>query len=51
MASLQIDIIEPKARKLLEDLADLKLISIQENKQDRLELLLSKLRQHSGEIS
>lgn len=51
MTTLQIDIIEPKAAKLLEDLAAMNLISIQTTKQDRLKSLLTKLRAHSDEIS
>jgi len=34
MASLQIDILNPKAVKLLKDLADLKLIAIRETERD-----------------
>jgi len=51
MTTLQIDIIEPKAAKLLEDLAAMNLISIQTTKQDRLKSLLTKLRANSDEIS
>ena len=51
MTTLQIDIIEPKAEKLLEDLAAMNLISIQSNKQERLKSLLSKLRVHSDDIT
>lgn len=32
MKSYQIDILNPKAARLLQDLADMKLISIKENK-------------------
>ena len=51
MTTLQIDIIEPKAAKLLEDLAAMNLISIQSTNQDRLKNLLNKLRVHSDDIS
>jgi|688.fasta_scaffold625488_2 hypothetical protein len=51
MTTLQIDIIEPKAAKLLEDLAAMNLISIQVSNQDRLKKLLNKLREHSDDIS
>jgi len=51
MTTLQIDIIEPKAEKLLEDLAAMNLISIQSNKQERLKSLLSKLRVQSDDIT
>ncbi len=51
MTTLQIDIIEPKAEKLLEDLAAMNLIAIQSSKQERLKNLLNKLRVHSDEIS
>ncbi|MBL7765851.1 MAG: hypothetical protein JNJ58_07155 [Chitinophagaceae bacterium] len=51
MTTLQIEIIEPKAEKLLEDLAAMNLISIQSNKQERLENLLNKLRLHADDIS
>ena len=51
MTRLQIDIIEPKAAKLLEDLAAMNLISIQSTNQDILKNLLNKLRVHSDDIS
>jgi len=51
MTTLQIDIIEPKAAKLLEDLAAMNLISIQSTNQERLKMLLNKLRNNSDEIS
>ncbi len=51
MSTLQIEIIEPKAAKLLEDLAAMNLISIQPTNQDRLKNLLNKLRVHSDELS
>ena len=44
MESLKIEIINPKAKKLLKDLADMKLISILP--QTSLKLLLKKLRKN-----
>lgn len=46
MQSVRIDILNPKAAKLLQDLADLKLISISESKNSFSEVL-AKLRSHS----
>ncbi len=51
MTTLQIDIIEPKAVKLLEDLAAMNLITIQISKQERLKNLLSRLRVHTDNMS
>lgn len=48
MKTYQIDLLNPKAAKLLQDLADLKLISIRETKkQDFLEIV-SKLRKKAS---
>ena len=44
MASLNIEILNPKAKKLLFDLAALKLISIQNTSEDSFLKLLNKLR-------
>jgi hypothetical protein len=44
MDTLQIDILNPKANKLLEDLADLKLISIRKSSDDGLLALVNKFR-------
>jgi hypothetical protein len=44
MNSMQIDILNPKAGKLLKDLADLKLIAIRNPKDDGLLALIKKLR-------
>lgn len=44
MTTLQIDILNPKAGKLLEDLADLKLISIRKTTDDRFLNLVDKFR-------
>lgn len=51
MTTLQIDIIEPKAVKLLEDLAAMNLITIQTSKQERLKNLLTRLRVHTDNMS
>ncbi|MCX6187232.1 MAG: hypothetical protein NTU43_09610 [Bacteroidetes bacterium] len=45
MNTLQIDIINPKANKLLQDLADLKLISIRNKSDDSFLSLLNKFRE------
>ena len=48
MKTYQIDILNPKAAKLLQDLADLKLISIKEsNKQDFMNVV-SRLRKKAS---
>jgi len=44
MTTLQVDILNPKAGKLLEDLAELKLISIRNAKDDELLKLVNKFR-------
>jgi hypothetical protein len=44
MESLRIDIINPKAKKIIKELADLKLISITEESGKSLQRLLKKLR-------
>ena len=44
MESLNIQILNPKAKKLLKDLADLKLISIDKNPISEFKSLLSSLR-------
>lgn len=44
MKTYQIDIINPKATRLLQDLADLKLISIKENKKQDFIDIVTKLR-------
>lgn len=51
MTTLQIDIIEPKAVKLLEDLAAMNLITIQTSKQERLKNLLTRLRVQTDNMS
>lgn len=44
MESIQIDILNPKAKKLLKDLADLNLIKIRKTKPTDFSALLEKLR-------
>ena len=44
MTTLQVDILNPKAGKLLEDLAELKLISIRKSADDGFIKLLNKIR-------
>jgi len=44
MTTLQVDILNPKAGKSLEDLAELKLISIRNAKDDELLKLVNKFR-------
>ena len=44
MNTLQVDILNPKASKLLEDLADLKLISIRKVSDDGFLILINKFR-------
>ncbi len=44
MNTLKVNIIDPKARKLLNDLADLKLISIQDVSKTGFSVVLKKLR-------
>ncbi len=49
METLTIDIIDPKAKKMLEDMEDMNLISINNNKAvERLERLLGKIRSVGG---
>lgn len=47
MNTLQIEILNPKARKLLQDLADLELISINQPFESGFSKLLTKLRAKS----
>ena len=44
MDTLRIDILNPKAKKLLEDLEDLNLISIKKDNKEQFEELVAKLR-------
>jgi hypothetical protein len=51
MESLRIDILNPRARRILKELADLKLISIRDNPVKSFENLLVKLRSGQEKIS
>jgi hypothetical protein len=44
MTTLQVDILNPKASKLLEDLADMELISIRKTQEDGFLKLIHKFR-------
>jgi hypothetical protein len=44
MTTIQVDILNPKVGKLLEDLAELKLISIRDNTDDEFLKLINKFR-------
>ena len=48
MKTYQIDILNPKAARLLQDLADLKLISIKETKKQDFLDIVSKLRKKAS---
>ena len=48
MKTYQIDILNPKAARLLQDLADMKLISIKETKKQEFMKIVSKLRKKSS---
>ena len=47
MSTIQIEILNPKAAKLIQDLADLNLISIRESDDNEFTKLLKKLRSDS----
>ncbi len=49
METVQVDILNPKAKKLLKDLADLNLIKIKRGKKPDFSALLAKLRSKTGE--
>ncbi len=49
METIQIDILNPKAKKLLKDLADLNLIKIKKSKKTDFGDILSKFRSKSAE--
>ncbi len=51
METIQIDILNPKAKKLLRNLADLNLIKINKNKSDFSDLLQKLRAKSSDEIS
>jgi len=44
MTSIQVDILNPKAEKILKELADLNLISIKETKRDGFLKVVNKIR-------
>ena len=50
MVTLQVDILNPKAGKLLQDLADMKLISIKDIADDNFLQAENKLRQKEKKI-
>ena len=51
MAILNIEILNPKAKKLLQGLADLRLISISENSSDPFFEVIQKIRAKKANIS
>lgn len=51
MTTLQIDILNPKAEKLLQDLADLDLIAIKKNTEDEFLKIVNQLRAKAAEDS
>ena len=48
MSTIQVDILNPKAGKLLQDLADLNLISIKNPADDNFLKIVKKLRKKAG---
>lgn len=50
MESIRVDILNPKARKLLQNLADLNLIKIRKSDQPDFTALLTKLRSKPKEV-
>ena len=50
METIKVDILNPKARKLLKDLADQKLISIHESTESDFSKILNKLRSKSETV-
>ena len=51
MATLNIEILNPKARKLLQDLADLRLISISESKVNPFLMAIKKIRSKKSNLT
>lgn len=49
MQTYQVNILNPKAAKLLQDLADLNLISIKQTSEDSFLKLISKLRSNAAD--
>ncbi len=50
METIQIDILNPKAKKLLKNLADLNLIKIKKSKKSDFSDLLNKFRSKSADV-
>lgn len=50
MSKLKIDILNPKATRLLQDLADLKLISITDTSGDQFLKIIKKLRKNESKV-
>ena len=48
MKTYQVDILNPKAARLIQDLADLKLISIKETKKQEFMSIISKFRKKAS---
>ncbi len=48
METIKVDILNPKAQKLIEDLADLDLIAIRDAPSHNFTDLLTRMRSHSG---
>ena len=51
MSTMNIEILNPKAKKLIQDLADLNLIAIKDSKQDSFMKTIKKLRAKKSKIS
>ena len=51
MSTMNIEILNPKAKKLLQNLADLKLIAIKDESQDAFMATVKKLRAKKSKIS
>ncbi len=51
MSTMNIEILNPKAKKLLQNLADLNLIAIKDNKQNAFFTTIRKLRAKKSKIS
>lgn len=51
MATLSVEILNPKAKKLLQDLAELRLISISEKESNPFFATIKKLRSKKSDIS
>lgn len=51
MSTMNIEILNPKAKKLLQDLADLNLIAIKDSKEDSFMATIKKLRAKKSNVS